>query len=294
MNALDITRRLRALALDPDEYRINAGGAMVLYGLRRETHDLDIWCTKKLGNTLAERYGFETAEDGARRFVPMPDVEIYENMQPGETVRLNGIPVASLREVLAFKRKLNREKDQRDIAVLETALHAQESELAVSPMRPKDIPGCTDIYNFYVENTTVTLEEAPLTAGEFAGRMERIGREYPCLAARSGDGTVVGYAYLDMFNPRSAYRCTADLTLYIHPALRRGGVGQLLLDAIEPLARAQEIENIVSIITADNAASLAFHRKNGFAGVGTMRAVACKFGEYQDVSFLIKHLGKKA
>lgn len=83
MKAEDIRRRLAELALDTNEYRINAGGAMVLHGLREETHDLDIWCTKKLGDALAQRCDVQVLPDGTRRFVPAPDVEIYENMLPG-------------------------------------------------------------------------------------------------------------------------------------------------------------------------------------------------------------------
>ena len=99
MKAEDIRQRLGELALDANEYRINAGGAMVLYGLREETHDLDIWCTKKLGDALAQRCEAQTLPDGTRRFVPAPDVEIYENMLPGKTVFLDGIPVAPLEDV---------------------------------------------------------------------------------------------------------------------------------------------------------------------------------------------------
>ena len=61
MKAEDIRRRLAELALDTNEYRINAGGAMVLHGLREETHDLDIWCTKKLGDALLRR-GFSWSD----------------------------------------------------------------------------------------------------------------------------------------------------------------------------------------------------------------------------------------
>lgn len=290
MRAKDIRRRLAELALDTNEYRINAGGAMVLYGLREETHDLDIWCTKKLGDALAQRCAFETAPDGTRRFVPAPDVEIYENMQPGETVFLDGIPVASLRDVLAFKHSLNREKDQKDIAVLEAAVAAQSEDFTVSPIREEDIMSCTAIYNFYIENTRISLEEEPVTPEEFAGRVRSISENYPYLVARTDSGTVLGYAYLDIFNVRSAYRRTADLSIYVDASLRRGGIGQRLYTEIESLARAQGIENIVSIITADNEASLRFHRKNGFADIGTMKNVAFKFGEYCDVSFLMKHL----
>ena len=139
MKAEDIRRRLAELALDTNEYRINAGGAMVLHGLREETHDLDIWCTKKLGDALAQRCDVQVLPDGTRRFVPAPDVEIYENMFPGETVFLNGIPVAPLEDVLALKRQLNREKDRRDIAVLEAAIAARRAAVTLAPVAPEDI-----------------------------------------------------------------------------------------------------------------------------------------------------------
>ena len=82
MKAEDIRRRLAELALDTNEYRINAGGAMVLHGLREETHDLDIWCTKSLA-TRSRSAAMQVLPDGTRRFVPAPDVEIYENMLRG-------------------------------------------------------------------------------------------------------------------------------------------------------------------------------------------------------------------
>ena len=211
MKAEDIRRRLAELALDTNEYRINAGGAMVLHGLREETHDLDIWCTKKLGDTLAQRCEPQMLPDGARRFVPAPDVEIYENMLPGETVFLNGIPVAPLEDVLALKRQLNREKDQRDIAVLEAAIAARRAAVTLAPIAPEDIAACTELYNYYIENTCITLEEEPVTPEEFGARAARITKDYPYIVARDGAGKPVGFAYLDVFNPRSAYRCTADL-----------------------------------------------------------------------------------
>ena len=283
MKAEDIRRRLAELALDTNEYRINAGGAMVLHGLREETHDLDIWCTKKLGDALAQRCDVQVLPDGTRRFVPAPDVEIYENMLPGETLFLNDIPVAPLEDVLALKRQLNREKDQRDIAVLEAAIAARRAA--------EDIAACTELYNYYIENTCITLEEEPVTPEKFGARAARITKDYPYIVARDGAGKPIGFAYLDMFNPRSAYRCTADLSIYVDRACRGSGVGQKLYAEIERLGRERGIENLISIITSDNEGSLRFHRKNGFTEIGVMPAVAFKFGKYLDVSFFQKHLG---
>lgn len=291
MKAEDIRRRLAELALDTNEYRINAGGAMVLHGLREETHDLDIWCTKKLGDALAQRYDVQVLPDGARRFVPAPDVEIYENMLPGETVFLNGIPVAPLEDVLALKRQLNREKDQRDIAVLEAAIAARRAAVTLASIAPEDIAACTELYNYYVENTCITLEEEPVTPEEFGARAARITKDYPYIVAHDGAGKPVGFAYLDVFNPRSAYRCTADLSIYVDRACRGSGVGQKLYAEIERLGRERGIENLISIITSDNEVSLRFHRKNGFTEIGVMPAAAFKFGKYLDVSFFQKHLG---
>ena len=291
MKAEDIRRRLAELALDTNEYRINAGGAMVLHGLREETHVLDIWCTKKLGDALAQRCDVQVLPDGTRRFVPAPDVEIYENMLPGETVFLNGIPVAPLEDVLALKRQLNREKDQRDIAVLEAAIAARRAAVTLAPIAPEDIAACTELYNYYIENTCITLEEEPVTPEEFGARAARITKDYPYIVARDGAGKPVGFAYLDVFNPRSAYRCTADLSIYVDRACRGSGVGQKLYAEIERLGRERGIENLISIITSDNEGSLRFHRKNGFTEIGVMPAVAFKFGKYLDVSFFQKHLG---
>lgn len=291
MKAEDIRRRLAELALDTNEYRINAGGAMVLHGLREETHDLDIWCTKKLGDTLAQRCDVQVLPDGTRRFVPAPDVEIYENMFPGETVFLNGIPVAPLEDLLALKRQLNREKDQRDIAVLEAAIAARRAAVTLAPIAPEDIAACTELYNYYIENTCITLEEEPVTPEEFGARVARITKDYPYIVARDAAGKPIGYAYLDVFNARSAYRCTADLSIYVAHSCRGGGVGQKLYAEIERLGRERGIENLISIITSDNEGSLRFHRKNGFTEIGVMSAVAFKFGKYLDVSFFQKHLG---
>ena len=255
MKAEDIRRRLAELALDTNEYRINAGGALVLHGLREETHDLDIWCTKKLGDALAQRCDVQVLPDGTRRFVPAPDVEIYENMLPGETVFLNGIPVASLEDVLALKRQLNREKDRRDIAVLEAAIAARRAAVTLASIAPEDIAACTELYNYYIENTCITLEEEPVTPEEFGARAARITKDYPYIVARDGAGKPIGFAYLDVFNPRSAYRCTADLSIYVDRACRGSGVGQKLYAEIERLGRERGIENLISIITSDNEVS---------------------------------------
>lgn len=152
-----------------------------------------------------------------------------------------------------------------------------------------DTLACLEIYRYYIENTTVTFEEETPTSEGFTARVKRITKSYPFFVADDGNG-VVGFAYLDTFNPRSAYRRTADLTIYLAHNTRGRGVGTMLYTALEDAARARGIANIISLITSDNAASLAFHKKHGFDEVGHLTDVGVKFGQLLSVDFYQKTL----
>ena len=165
--------------------------------------------------------------------------------------------------------------------------------LQIRPIEDRDIAACLAIYNYYIEHTTITFEEEPLSLADFSARVRRICGSYPYLVAEEG-GTVVGYAYLDAYNERSAYRYTADLSIYLaHDCLSRG-VGSALLAAIERLAEQQGLRNIVSIITEENARSLAFHERHGYREVGRLYKSGLKFGRWLDVAFYQKTLPQNA
>ncbi len=126
MKKADIIRRLEALGFDKNEYWAITGTAMVLYGLRAETHDIDLGCTAKLADELQERYPTTILPDGTRKIVPVPDVEIFEDWLYDKVVRVDGFPVISPAGLLAMKKALNREKDQADIRKIEAYISARQ------------------------------------------------------------------------------------------------------------------------------------------------------------------------
>lgn len=161
--------------------------------------------------------------------------------------------------------------------------------LCIRPLEPQDIPACLEIYNEYIKNTTITFEETLLSPDAFAARVQRIRSSYPYLVAEE-DGTVIGYAYLDAYNERSAYRYTADLSIYLaHDCLSRG-VGTKLLAAVEEAGRQMGLHSLVAIITEENERSLRFHAKNGYREVGRLYKSGLKFGRWLDVAFYQKML----
>ena len=166
----------------------------------------------------------------------------------------------------------------------------------IRSIQPDDIPACASIYNHYVRTSTFTLEEEELSFPRYEERVQSVlNGGYPFLVA-CGDGgmhsdsgkTVLGFAYLSEFNPRSGYRRTADLSVYVAADARGCGIGSRMLAGIEQAARECGITQLISIITGENSASLAFHKRHGFAQVGTLTDVAVKFGRILNVVYCQK------
>lgn len=120
MKKSDILRRLQELDFDPTQYWLITGAAMVLYGIRAETGDIDMGCTTALADLLEAR-GYPTVKraDGSRKITIEDDVEIFENWLYDKVECYENIPLLSPQGLIEMKRFLGREKDLRDIALIE-------------------------------------------------------------------------------------------------------------------------------------------------------------------------------
>ena len=123
MNRFELLNLLESLKLDPNEYWLIAGAAMVFYGFRKETRDLDLGCTSKLADDLeAKGYPTEIMPDGTRKVCPAPDIEIFENWSYDQVEIIDGIPVISVSGLITMKKIIGREKDIKDIQLIESCL----------------------------------------------------------------------------------------------------------------------------------------------------------------------------
>ena len=98
---------------------------------------------------------------------------------------------------------------------------------------PDDIGAIHAIYAHHVLHGLASFEEVPPDAAEMARRQtDVLGRGYPYVVATDGSGTIVGYAYANLYRPRSAYRYTVEDSIYLAPDQGRRGIGRLLLDRL--------------------------------------------------------------
>lgn len=160
----------------------------------------------------------------------------------------------------------------------------------IRSLEKTDIPNCLEIYNYYILNSCFTLEEELLNIEEFTKRCLSISKKYPFIVYVNDEKDVIGYAYLNVFNPRSAYRFTADLSIYVSKEHIHEHIGALLFEKIIQLAREIGLKNIISIVTSENPNSLKFHMSNGFILEGTLHNVAFKMNKNIDVYYLRKQI----
>ena len=160
----------------------------------------------------------------------------------------------------------------------------------IRPIEERDIDTCRSWYNWYIEHTTISFEETPQTAESYRKLVEDVTARYPWIVLEE-NGDLKGFAYLSPFNFRSAYRYTADVTVYLDPEERGKGYGTALMKELERLAREQGIRKLVSLVTDGNEASEHLHASLGYEKMTVLKDTGYKFGTWIGVAYYMKDIG---
>ncbi|MGC5222172.1 N-acetyltransferase family protein [Micromonospora sp. DT81.3] len=162
----------------------------------------------------------------------------------------------------------------------------------IRPAELRDIPDIREIYNYYVTNSSVTFDEKRWTLKQWREKFEHLQKlGMPFLVAESPSGQVLGYALVQPWSGKSAYRFTVENSIYLGPGAAGKGLGRALLEALIAACEAVGIREIVAVISDKGAeASIALHEKLGFEEVGRMGRVGFKFGRWLGTISLQKHL----
>lgn len=119
LNKQEIICLLKEAAFDINEYWVTSGAAMVLYGIKDMTRDIDLGCTSQMADKLENKgYYVEVLGDGSRRIVFSKTIEIFENWVEDKVILFDGLPIVSIDGMIKMKEKLGREKDLEDILLI--------------------------------------------------------------------------------------------------------------------------------------------------------------------------------
>ncbi len=122
----ELKARVSALCLPPQDYAVFGSGPLLAHGLVEHVGDVDLLARGAAWLKATTLGSLETAPDGDRIIRLADGVDVFDGWLDMDTdaiidraVLINGLPFASLHDVLAFKRKLNRPKDVEHVRRLE-------------------------------------------------------------------------------------------------------------------------------------------------------------------------------
>ena len=123
MKKKEYLEKLDSLGFDKKNYCIISGGVMMMYDLREETEDIDLKITEELYQELAHQNLLKQSPKMENLYEYGEFTELKVGGFDREKIHLvDGYPVESLEEQLRWKKEHHREKDQKDIALIEEYL----------------------------------------------------------------------------------------------------------------------------------------------------------------------------
>ena len=125
-NKGDIAKKLTCPLFDGKEYWVLTGAAMVLYGIKDNTKDIDLGASSEfIDELISKGYNYDFCDDGTRK-ICFDEFEIFENWIYGSINHIENIPVISLEGLIELKRNLGREKDVTDIEMIKKFIERKE------------------------------------------------------------------------------------------------------------------------------------------------------------------------
>ncbi|MFL9843367.1 GNAT family N-acetyltransferase [Flavobacterium rhizosphaerae] len=154
----------------------------------------------------------------------------------------------------------------------------------------EDLPKILEIVNHNIQHSTAVYDYEPKTEAFIKHWFqEKQENNYPVLVAEY-KGEVSGYASYAQLKAKDGYKFTMEHSVYVAPGQEGKGIGKLLLAQLIAIAKKNNIHSLIGLIDADNAGSIAFHKKFGFTEAGFLKEAGYKFDRWLDVVIMQLYL----
>lgn len=124
MNKSELYDLINKLELPVSEYCVLSGGSLVMHNIRESTNDLDIDITKNGFELLKNKFSPTLIDKENKQYKITENIECFlDNNFETDIEIVDGYPCQSLISVYKFKKRLNKDKDQKDILAIKKALN---------------------------------------------------------------------------------------------------------------------------------------------------------------------------
>lgn len=146
----------------------------------------------------------------------------------------------------------------------------------------KDLDIALEIYNYYIRNTTATFYYDELTMEEFKKLVFIKHTKYKTFLIFE-NSEIAGFFFLTQYRNKPAYDRTAELGAYLQQGFTGRGLGKMIVECLEDIAKQNEIAVIIASISGENINSIQLFKKMGYDQCAHYKEIAFKFGRKMDV-----------
>ncbi|MCG8649584.1 MAG: N-acetyltransferase family protein [Pirellulales bacterium] len=159
----------------------------------------------------------------------------------------------------------------------------------ILPAMPADAAEIARIYNHYVDAGGSTFDTQHWEVAQTAAQLPQHDPEGWFVAKTAAqDEPILGWASVRRFSARFGYRFSCESAIYVDSQAMGTGAANALQAQIESHCVRNRIHHAVARIVADNARSMAFHRRWGYELVGIQKEIGHMDDQWIDVAILQK------
>ena len=156
------------------------------------------------------------------------------------------------------------------------------NNIQFTDIKEEDFDFIKEVYDYYVLNTTTSFHTEILSVDQLK-EFILVGHEkYKSLLIKADDINC-GFCYISQYKKRQAYDRTAEVSLYLKPEFTGHGIGRIVLEHLEEIARQKGIKVLIGIISGDNDKSIRLFEKCGYEKCAHYKKVGEKFNKILDV-----------
>jgi phosphinothricin acetyltransferase len=149
-----------------------------------------------------------------------------------------------------------------------------------------DLPAIVEIYNSTIASRMVTADLEPVSVESRRAWFDAHRSGSRPLWVVEEDGRVAAWLSFSPFHERPAYSRSVELSVYVREGARGRGLGRYLLGEAITHAPAIGVDNLIGLVFAHNAPSLALFEAFGFARWGLLPRVCVLDGIERDVTIV--------
>ncbi|MDR0628208.1 MAG: GNAT family N-acetyltransferase [Treponema sp.] len=154
----------------------------------------------------------------------------------------------------------------------------------IRTVKSTDVMAICGIYNHYVTHTVISFEENPVSITEMENRIVDISAVYPWLVWEEA-GELMGYAYVNTWKDRRAYRFSLENSIYLKQGHEGKGLGTCLLTRLLEEVKKTGVHAVIAGITLPNERSIALHERLGFTKIAQFKEIGFKLNQWLDVGY---------